>query len=1483
MHSSNQGLIFERSPYPNETKSLPLLFCMTHPLKDISPIIMCKNKQLASFLLADSKYKLVSICEELNIAVMYCNTDGSHSVWKLRLASDDDLKHMNLNVPLSNIADPSWSVESPLTNRNKSMSKSIFSPITISISSKASSPSLNKTKAQSSTSSGFASPLRSSRLPSGSLVSPQLKSFIGSPSSLYTPTHSSPQVSTDRRTSIHELRSPISRLCATPILRDFFDYSDISNESLKPDLCLDFLWADHNAQNTNKACKAFVTTDFLKQTYLLMAFEQQQILRLVKLKLSNEGEHLIFGASHTITGKHVENLPSRNLLIVVDVSNTLVLYSGLTKIGVVHLPASNDIHWRISTPTKRNSNLSLPSTLKHSTFTSMSQSSFLGSNPKFSIGSHVISPVVSDRENSRLTNSLKNLRCEPSFSDFKDTIASQLTVESCDDKSARFALPLVANSAVVELCLNALKALLPKDISMNFLAKWYAVRNVSGSYSLSDKQELEMFKNCLLSNIGYDAEGSSASLQETFKIKKLKVEADEKGSDEDWIWLQHSTDTKKSLRSSITYFGTNFIHYLRHIFYALHLTYEELKLHQLLWQFVPQLVDILFLFATDLGLIAYQDHYWRDFSELCSKLDGRSLVAQSVLKELVPLNNFPETPPAIYSFLLATLKADIYTQISPFPYIPGVLEQIRHCVILFACIQNAQFGERKFIYPIGKLTNYSEFHVDLALQTDRILYALNTLGLNQNDIHALPGGIALPLLECITSCRKNPPSDSDPNCYDLIGRHDLVKSGTSMKNDVSELSKPSNNEMELEDDSLWSLNKNVLKLLFPDDQRLIEAYNLLQSSKPVKISISQRPGISDHDFIEEQERHLYTLSIRTMALPVGRGMLTLRSYKPVVAETFPIPKLCLSGRVPPRNTAVELSHIDIPTNMNTWPLFHNGVAAGLRASPAASDIIDSSWIVYNRPKSTSSLAVEAQNEHAGFLLALGLNGHLSKLSVMNIHDYLYKGNELTRVAVLLGLAAAKRGTMDPAATKVLSIHVEALLPPTSTELDVPPVVQVAAVLGVGLLYQSSGQHHIAEVLLGEIGRPPGPEMEHYIDRESYALSAGLAFGLVMLGKGNEMVSMVCSAESVSMADQLCNYMIGGHKKPLTTVQREKYKTPSYQIREGEYVNADVTSPGATLALGMLFFDTCNEAVAKWVTAPDTQHLLETVRPDFLLLRTLAKGLIGWSRIVASKEWIDDHVPPVVKENAFQRQEDYNTRIDYETMSQAYCNIVAGACMALGLKHAGTADEHAFKVVMGYTRMFLALPNRPQQADQAGRSTIESCLNVLIVSLSLIMAGTGNVEVMKICRYLRSRTSQVNVVLYGSHMATHMALGFLFLGGCRYTISTSPEAIAALVCALFPKFPIHSNDNRYHLQAFRHLYALAVEPRLIIPRDVMTGHFEYVHFRIVFKKPNEFGESHTIVRAPCLIPELDLIEEVSVDDSRYWRITFNRSDNWESLK
>lgn len=53
--------------------------------------------------------------------------------------------------------------------------------------------------------------------------------------------------------------------------------------------------------------------------------------------------------------------------------------------------------------------------------------------------------------------------------------------------------------------------------------------------------------------------------------------------------------------------------------------------------------------------------------------------------------------------------------------------------------------------------------------------------------------------------------------------------------------------------------------------------------------------------------------------------------------------------------------------------------------------------------------------------------------------------------------------------KLFSVHIESLLPPTSIELDIFQNVQVAALVGIGLLYQGTGHRHIAEVLLSEIG------------------------------------------------------------------------------------------------------------------------------------------------------------------------------------------------------------------------------------------------------------------------------------------------------------------------------------------------------------------------------------------------------------------------------
>jgi anaphase-promoting complex subunit 1 len=63
------------------------------------------------------------------------------------------------------------------------------------------------------------------------------------------------------------------------------------------------------------------------------------------------------------------------------------------------------------------------------------------------------------------------------------------------------------------------------------------------------------------------------------------------------------------------------------------------------------------------------------------------------------------------------------------------------------------------------------------------------------------------------------------------------------------------------------------------------------------------------------------------------------------------------------------------------------------------------------------------------------------------------------MSMLIGMSAARRGSMHPAIAKMLCLHIPALHPPSFTELEleVQAIVQIAALLGIGLLYQV--HHH----------------------------------------------------------------------------------------------------------------------------------------------------------------------------------------------------------------------------------------------------------------------------------------------------------------------------------------------------------------------------------------------------------------------------------------
>lgn len=1509
------GLLFERAVsmaessnskrnFPNQTT----VFSMLHCLDEVSPVIMKTNTSsgLKVSYMTDTSQHIVYTSVEPSLALIYDSQLGVHSAWRIQRAKIDDcslvcgtmdnsLYHPAPGTPLNNQSSCSsryfgnLSSQSPSVSPLRNFSGRISSPGCLHLPQPI---------------SPMISSIAASRSQSPAVTSGSLHRF-------HTP---SPNLG--RHSGNYFRTPPVCSNNVSLINESFTEWV----EPLRPEVCLEHLWTEPAPAirdgSLGKSAKVFQMRDLCGQQYLCYLITYRQQLRCVKFEESNDLSQLIFGSVSIIPAKDALPIESLNLLVVLDPNGVLFIYSGVTKLNRLH----------VSTLPLGSGSLSM---LKPVTPMSSPQRGgiFTSSRPP-----SAMDQAGFDEEITRLSPVQTDLEDSSHFDEFqahssyiqglRDNVGKRFTIELINGSMCRAVMPKSSLSPGIEKSLQSLRHMLPKDIAISVLGKWYTTRNAPGG--LGNQSEWTLFTKTLFGLMGYDTSRLALTSQEDLDISASpaivakKPKQSDQGSEVDWealIGSDHHKFIKSSIEccfgldcsstsvqaskhsfpSSLNTSSVLFVH-IPAVFAALHLTFEDLLLSTTLVEEVENLVPSLYQLALDLRRTNYADYYCRKFPSLYNSCtDEPSQITEEHLAKLQYPGMVFDQVVSVDNWVNAALKEQ---ECCPFPYIPGVCNLTKSIISLYAvlvkqnmtteqavdrCLRRlAPAGHRG---PITDLSLSRSFSVTVPTTSvqERMVLFMTDLGMTLEELECLPIGLSLPFREAIFHCRYNPPSDWPEEPYVLIGRQDLAKllSMGKKKNICPPgiyTSKPytGTEGTQYEEDGMEHLDQELLRLRFSEDLRVSEARRLLQSSHPARIALTQRPEVSDHDFIEEQERHLYNICIRTMALPVGRGMFTLCTYHPLPTEPLPIPKLCLQGRAPPRNATVDLTHIDTPANMSSWPQFHNGVAAGLRMADFSH--IDSTWILYNKPKGN-----ELTNEYAGFLMALGLNEHLIHLHSLNVHDYLSKGSEMTTVGLLLGLAAAKRGTMDFATTRILSIHVAAFLPPTSTELNVPHNVQVAAILGVGLVYQGTAHRHTSEVLLSEIGRPPGPELDNCTDRESYSLAAGLALGLVMFGKGNEVIG----TSDLGMADSLCHFMTGGHKRPLIGSNKERYKAPSYQIKEGDNINVDVTSPGATLALGMLYFRTNNSAVIDWLRVPDTQFMLDQVRPDFLMLRTISRGLVSWDFVVPSFEWIKSMIPQILQEKAFERKqvEEDDVMIDYETMSQSYCNVVAGGCLVIGLKFAGTANQMAFGTLMKSIKLALTIMSSQSHVEQTGRGVLENCMVTILLSLAMVMAGSGNLEVLRLCRMLRARIGPPHniFVTYGSHMAISMAVGLLFLGGGRYSLSTTPEAIGIMLCAFFPKFPFHSNDNRYHLQAFRHLYVLATEARVVLPRDVDSGEPCYVPLEIRFKDTEDYCGEVFRTSAPTLLPELDKIEEVKILGPRYWPITFHIDKNWSTLK
>uniref|UniRef100_A0A8D2LEX7 Anaphase-promoting complex subunit 1 n=1 Tax=Varanus komodoensis TaxID=61221 RepID=A0A8D2LEX7_VARKO len=1488
------GLLFERSSSSHEMplsparEPLPTMFSMLHPLDEITPMV-CKSGGLFGSArvqyVADYSMRIVFLNAEPSILMTYDAVQSLHTIWALRRVKAEEqnavlkfseqvgtLQHgapsSSFTVHLRNLSKGDSPVVSPFQNYSSIHSQSRS----------ASSPSIHS---RSPSISNMAALSRSHSPALG------VHSFSGVQRFNFSSHAQSPR----RHSACHSPNSATDSFLAP------------ETELIVPELCIDHLWTEAfttTREKNSQASKVFITTDLCGQKFLCYLVESQLQLRCVRFQQSNDMSQLIFGSVTNIQAKDAAPVESVDTMLVLEANGNLVLYTGVVRVGKVFIPGLPAPSLTMSSQMPR------PSTPLESISTpSKPLNKHLG--PLDEQG--VLSPVPELRDSSKLQDSSYIDDCTfQQLSTFvhsvRDPVQNRVTLELSNATMVRITIPEIATSELVKRCLQGIKCILPKEVAVQMLVRWYNAYNAPGGPSYYS--EWNLFVTCLMNMMGYNTDRVAWTRNLDFEgslspvIAPKKARPSETGSDEDWEYLLNSDYHKnveshplaKALRLDpleAKFPKDNLSHnhcldsttllfpHIPTIFCVLHLIYEELKLNCLMGEGIRSLVVLLVQLARYiLNESTYLDYYFRDFPVLVKTSRQACMIdpAQTDYMHHPPF--FLAEPPSIFQWLSSCLKGE---RVSPYPYLPGICERSKLVVlsVVLYILGDERAVSNEASNYLSKITSGNKIlrALDGFIPSEQIkgflaFFSPKTLGFTLRDLESLPFGVALPIRDAIYHCRQQPASDWPEAVCLLIGRQDLSKQACEgnlpkYKSDTQVLSSdmPSTAESEEEDDGMNDMNQEVMSLIWSEDLRVQEVRRLLQSAHPVRVSVVQMPEVSDHEYIEEKENRLLQLCQRTMALPLGRGMFTLFSYHPVPTEPLPIPKLNLTGRAPPRNTTVDLNsgNIDVPPNMACWANFHNGVAAGLKIAPASQ--IDSAWIVYNKPKNA-----ELANEYAGFLMALGLNGHLTKLATLNIHDYLTKGHEMTSIGLLLGVSAAKLGTMDMSITRLLSIHIPALLPPTSTELDVPHNVQVAAVIGIGLVYQGTAHRHTAEVLLSEIGRPPGPEMEYCTDRESYSLAAGLALGMVCLGHGSSLIGM----SDLNVPEQLYQYMVGGHRRFQAGMHREKHKSPSYQIKEGDTINVDVTCPGATLALAMIYLKTNNRSIADWLRAPDTMYLLDFVKPEFLLLRTLARCLILWDDILPSSKWIDSNVPQIVRENSVSlhaTEMPSSEDLNLETLAQAHVYIIAGACLSLGFRFAGSENLAAFNCLVSGL------------VAGAGHYNLETCLSVVLLSLAMVMAGSGNLKVLQLCRFMHKKTGgEMN---YGFHMAHHMALGLLFLGGGRYSLSTSNSSIAALLCALYPHFPVHSTDNRYHLQALRHLYVLAAEPRLLVPVDVDTDTPCYALLEVTYKGTQWYEETTEELMAPTLLPELHLLKQIRVKGPRYWELLIDLSKGTNHLK
>lgn len=893
------------------------------------------------------------------------------------------------------------------------------------------------------------------------------------------------------------------------------------------------------------------------------------------------------------------------------------------------------------------------------------------------------------------------------------------------------------------------------------------------------------------------------------------------------------------------------------ILVGLHLLREEYKLDVLVASALHDLAPVLAQIGGWLGWESWGYHNTSYF--MLESADMKSwLFDHSVIRNL-KIPREPFAPPSIFLFIE---NSHLAANIGPFMSLLDVVGSPDHGsktrIARGAPAQNLLNLTPRSIAINSLLMLYPQVAAETRVAD------MASWGIEASALETLPESVAVAFRAAICSCQSQPVTTWGREILNLIGRDDIgkleqdtraakpfMKAVSSASNRATrDVHLICNTTLEIEtvgayDGSAEEDRESITNMIFKDDQRFAEAAKLVHPIHAPLARCIPEPDWSDTELLEAQQEMVKIIAMRTLSTSLGRGLMFYCARLPLLTEKFPIHGFTLSCVMRPTNTTVTADRNVYTEEKVSWAFFHAGVEAGLSISRNAKGV-DTSWILFNKPQ-------ELKNRHAGFLLGLGLNGHLKAIAKWVAFKYLTPKHTMTSIGLLLGLSASYIGTMDTLITRLLSVHVTRMLPPGAAELGLSPLTQTSGIMGIGLLYCNTQHRRMSEIMLSEMENIDFGDNSSPLDSlrdEGYRLAAGFALGYINLGRGKDLKGL----HDMQIVQRLLALAVGTRKVDIVHI-------------------LDKTTAAATIAVALIFMKTEDAALARKIDIPDTVHQFDYVRPDIFLLRTVARHLIMWDEIRATTSWIKQQLPAV---HRAKLRLTLIRMLNSEDMP--FFNVLAGLCLSIGLRYAGSGSFEVRNLLCHYLDQFMrvcALPTLNYDGKLA-RITVRNCQDVVALAAACVMAGTGDLLIFRRLRSLHGRVDADTP--YGSHLAAHMAIGVLFLGGGTHTFGTSNIATASLLCAFYPLFPNTVLDNKSHLQAFRHFWVLAAEPRCFVARDADSHRPISLTILVTLRTGEEVS-----LTAPCLLPELETVVKIQTNDSEYWGVTLDLSGNPAHLR